>query len=284
MQEKLLFRDCVLGPRKYYMKIFGLISGTLGLLSCYTKLQIILHFFFCQIIVHIIYFLYHSTYYFDKYPIIIGSALTLTYLIYKRNNLFRTFYLLFSYQGEFKQELVPWTENWAKEFSQEKERMENLLKPLFGHLFKEGKGIIHIGSTNIKNIKFTKPIIDMALALDCSEFPNNFKNKMEKLGYYWIGDAPHNPEGGDKWFFREIDSNLGFDIHILTNKKAHDWLDDQLIFLEYLSLFSDEREKYENVKVKNHLKDHRLYSIGKQKVLQELRNNSYEWNSKKKRN
>lgn len=75
--------------------------------------------------------------------------------------------------------LVPWTNNWEKEFLLEKERIQEVI----------GQNILavhHIGSTAIKHLS-AKPIID--IAIEVKEFQDGEKcvRALETLGYSYKG-------------------------------------------------------------------------------------------------
>lgn len=75
--------------------------------------------------------------------------------------------------------LIPWTEEWEKEFLLEQEKIQN----------KIGEYILdvhHIGSTAVKYLS-AKPIIDIAVEIDEFSEGKNCVSSLKEIGYSYRG-------------------------------------------------------------------------------------------------
>src|SRR5699024_9500226 len=75
--------------------------------------------------------------------------------------------------------LIPWTEEWKKEFLLEKEKIRETI----------GEKIIdihHIGSTSVKYLS-AKPIIDIAIEIKDFNDGKHISSSIEHLGYSYKG-------------------------------------------------------------------------------------------------
>src|SRR5699024_10959881 len=75
--------------------------------------------------------------------------------------------------------LVPWTEDWLKQYLLEKEKIENEIEDFI-------IDIHHIGSTAIKGLS-AKPIIDIVVEIKKFNEGKNCVIPLEKLGYIYHG-------------------------------------------------------------------------------------------------
>ncbi|MBS4198249.1 GrpB family protein [Bacillus sp. FJAT-49732] len=131
--------------------------------------------------------------------------------------------------------LIPWTDEWEREFLLEKERIQN----------KIGKYLVnihHIGSTSVKQLS-AKPIID--IAIEIREFNEGLYcvSSLEDLGYSYKGI---NVLPGRHYFSKGEPRT--HQIHMFQSGSKY--LHDQLKFRDYLRRNDDARIKYEQLKQK----------------------------------
>ncbi|MFE8703100.1 GrpB family protein [Cytobacillus sp. FJAT-54145] len=129
--------------------------------------------------------------------------------------------------------LMPWTEEWEKQFLMEKERILDRLN--------EKVLIHHIGSTSIKNLS-AKPIIDIAIEIEHYEDGVKFISPLEQLGYTFIEDVL--PE---RYYFNKGEPRT-HQIHMF--QKGNNYLKEHLAFRDYLRTNAKARIEYEELKVK----------------------------------
>jgi GrpB-like predicted nucleotidyltransferase (UPF0157 family) len=130
--------------------------------------------------------------------------------------------------------LVPWTEDWEREFLSEKQEIENKI----GHLI---LAIHHIGSTAIKNIS-AKPIIDIAIENENSTTASI--QALEELGYVHKG----NTDLPERYYLTK-GSPRTHQIHMYYNK-GNRFLKEHLAFRDYLRTNDIDRIRYEQLKIK----------------------------------
>lgn len=132
--------------------------------------------------------------------------------------------------------LVPWTEEWEREFISEKQEIEKKI----GHII---FGIHHIGSTAIKNIS-AKPIIDIALVIDDENRTTKCIQALEELGYVHKGNTTLSER-----YYLTKGSPRTHQIH-LYNNKGNRYLKEQLAFRDYLRENDNDRIRYEQLKTR----------------------------------
>lgn len=131
--------------------------------------------------------------------------------------------------------LVPWTEEWSREFLLEKERIQK----------KIGKYIVdvhHIGSTAVKELS-AKPIIDIAVEIHEFNDGKYCVSPLESLGYSYKGTniLP------DRHYFTKGEPRT-HQIHMYQS--GNTFLMEQLKFRDYLRNNDEARIKYQELKIK----------------------------------
>lgn len=183
--------------------------------------------------------------------------------------------------------LEPYTPLWQEQFDTEYQRTRPMLISKWKHILHEEltpDGIVHIGSTAIRDIALAKPQHDCGLAVTCHSLPKQFCADLAELGYLYIGVAPHSLDCADHFFYYlpnpEDQARLGegFFLHVLT-PKVHDWLRTSLAFCEYLSHDTAARESYSNLKkeISTVGKNISLYSMKKYDLAMKLREEAIVW-------
>ncbi|WP_282937255.1 GrpB family protein [Paenibacillus sp. RC67] len=131
--------------------------------------------------------------------------------------------------------LVPWTEDWEKEFLTEKKEIESRI----GHLI---YGIHHIGSTAIKNIS-AKPIIDIAIEMEYENNTTATIQAFEALGYVHKSNTALPGR-----YYLTKGSPRTHQIHLYYSKGSR-FLQEHLAFRDYLRTHDRDRNRYEQLKV-----------------------------------
>lgn len=130
--------------------------------------------------------------------------------------------------------LVPWTEEWNKEFLLEKEKIQDEI----------GEYIIaihHIGSTAVKHLS-AKPIIDIAIEIKNFKDGEKTSSPLEKLGYSYKG-TNILPE---RHYFSKGEPRT-HQIHMY--QCGNKYLLEQLKFRDYLRDNDEARIQYEQLKL-----------------------------------
>ncbi|MCO0600450.1 GrpB family protein [Peribacillus butanolivorans] len=130
--------------------------------------------------------------------------------------------------------LVPWTNEWEKEFLKEKNRIQEVI----GHYI---LSVHHIGSTAVKHLS-AKPIID--IAIEIKEFQEGEKcvTPLENLGYSYKGTSVLP----DRHYFNKGEPRT-HQIHMYQS--GNKYLLEQLGFREYLRYNETARIQYEQLKM-----------------------------------
>ena len=168
--------------------------------------------------------------------------------------------------------IMPWTEEWGKLYSEE----ENLLKRIFKN---ELVDIFHIGSTSIPTIGYAKPIIDILIVVKDIEKVDSYISIMEELGYVSKGE---NGITGRR-YFPKGEENRTHHVHIFQIGSEH--IKPLLDFKEYLINNPLEAKEYGELKInltKQFPKEHHKYQEGKQQFVNELAIKAKEWAFKEK--
>lgn len=154
--------------------------------------------------------------------------------------------------------LVPWTEEWHKEFLKEKATIEK----------RAGEYVVdihHVGSTSVKNMR-AKPVLDIAIEL------RNFKDG-EKVGAV-LEEAGYEYKGTEIMPERHYLSKgepRTHQIHMF--EQGNRYLREQLLFRNYLREHEEKRKEYERLKsrlAKRHAADKRKYTAEKAAFIQSV--------------
>lgn len=129
--------------------------------------------------------------------------------------------------------LVPWTEEWEKEFLLEKEKIHNAL-------INKILSIHHIGSTSVRNLS-SKPILDIAIVIPSFKIGLECVVPLEQLGYTYRGSdlLP------DRHYFNKGEPRT-HQIHMYES--GNRYLIEQMSFRDYLSNNETARLQYEKLK------------------------------------
>jgi GrpB-like predicted nucleotidyltransferase (UPF0157 family) len=154
--------------------------------------------------------------------------------------------------------LVPWTEQWEKEFISEKQEIETQVGPFF-------LAIHHIGSTAVKNLS-AKPIIDIAIEIKDKDNAIACIQGLEELGYVYKGETAL-PER----YYLTKGTPRTHQIHMFH--KGNHYIRKHLAFRDYLRINEDDRKRYEQLKVRlanTHSNDRIAYSDAKTDFVKEI--------------
>ncbi|OAT85981.1 hypothetical protein A6P54_17690 [Bacillus sp. MKU004] len=166
-----------------------------------------------------------------------------------------------------KTEILPWTEEWGKEYLKEESKLKEIFKD-------ELIDIYHIGSTSIPSVGYAKPIIDILVVVKDIEKVNVFNKEMVCLGY-----EPRNEHGiTERRYFTKGKQKRSHHVHIfqLGNKN----IDAHLSFKEYLINNPEEAKKYGDLKkilAKQFPDDTHKYQEVKEKFVDELIKKAVDW-------
>ena len=130
--------------------------------------------------------------------------------------------------------LVPWTEDWLKQYLLEKDKIKNKIEDFI-------IDIHHIGSTAVKGLS-AKPIIDIAVELKRFNDGKLCAAPLERLGYTYHGMniLP------DRHYFSKGEPRT-HQIHMFETRSKY--LIDQLKFRDFLRSNANARRKYEKLKI-----------------------------------
>lgn len=132
--------------------------------------------------------------------------------------------------------LVPWTNDWEKEFLLEKERIQEVI----------GQNILavhHIGSTAVKHLS-AKPIIDIAIEVKGFQDGEKCVTALETLGYSYKGTNVLP----DRYYFNKGEPRT-HQIHMYQS--GNKYLLEQLDFRDYLR--NNETARIQYIKLKQEL-------------------------------
>ncbi|WP_042224732.1 GrpB family protein [Oceanobacillus manasiensis] len=129
--------------------------------------------------------------------------------------------------------LVPWTEDWEREFLYEKEKIQALISEYI-------LDVHHIGSTAVKHL-CAKPILDIAIELRDFSGGDNCIFPLESLGYAYKGTniLP------DRHYFSKGEPRT-HQIHMYQTGSSY--LKEQLQFRDILRSNAIVRKDYEKIK------------------------------------
>lgn len=131
--------------------------------------------------------------------------------------------------------LIPWTEEWEREFLLEKEKIQNEVGDYIVRIH-------HIGSTSVKKLS-SKPIIDIAVEINDFSVGENCVSFLAKIGYSYkgINILP------DRHYFSKGEPRT-HQIHMY--QRGNKYLHEQLKFRDYLRNNEKARIEYEELKYK----------------------------------
>lgn len=130
--------------------------------------------------------------------------------------------------------LVPWTEEWKSEFLLEKEKIQKRIDEYTVNVH-------HIGSTSIKHLS-AKPIIDIAVELKDFNDGDKAAELLEDLEYDYKGT---NILPDRHYFIKGEPRTHQIHMYEYGNK----YLQEQLVFRDYLRTHVEARIKYEQLKL-----------------------------------
>lgn len=159
-------------------------------------------------------------------------------------------------------ELMPYDENWAKEFELEKKRLQKILG-------KTALDIQHVGSTSIPGL-IAKPILDIAVAVENVSELRRLIGVLEKAGYD-VKDSINElgeilarkgtPDMRTHYIHIEVINGLFWNNHIL--------------FRDYLISHPEYIKKYENLKkemLERYKNERKLYTAAKNDFIESVLN------------
>ena len=147
--------------------------------------------------------------------------------------------------------LIPWTNEWVKEFSNESAKITSELGELV-------QAVHHIGSTAVKSLS-AKPIIDIAIELKDFQLGKHCVQGLERLGYEYKG-TDILPE---RHYFSKGEPRT-HQIHMF--QMGNQYLKKQLAFRDYLLNDNEALKEYQTLKEtlsKTHQTDKITYSHAK---------------------
>jgi len=169
-----------------------------------------------------------------------------------------------------KTEILPWTEDWVKQFYKE----EIILKDTFKD---ELLGIHHIGSTSIPTIDFAKPIVDILVIVNDIEKVDLYNEKMASIGYDPRGE---NGISGRRYFPKGKERRTH---HVHVYQEGNENIRIHLYFKEYLINNPEDARSYGNLKIKlakQFPNDIHKYQEGKEFFVNELVKKAINWSLK----
>ncbi len=156
-------------------------------------------------------------------------------------------------------QLLPHDPAWAAVFQAEKQRILDRIQDPVLH-------ISHIGSTAIRGI-MAKPVVDMAISIECYALGHACVEPLTELGYVYKG----NNGIPDRHYFRTDDDVVKFHIHMFP--EGNPKLRDHLLFRDYLNANQKEAQRYDALKrelMQRFPSDREAYTLGKSELIQEI--------------
>ena len=169
--------------------------------------------------------------------------------------------------------ILPWTEDWAKQYYKEKEILKNIFK-------NEILGIYHIGSTSIPSIGFAKPIIDILIVVKDINKIDLYNEDMLLNGYEIRGE---NGILGRRYFPKGEKKRTH---HVHIYQEGNENIRIHLDFKEYLFNFPKDAKSYGDLKIKlaeQFSNDSHMYQDYKQDFVNELVKKATNWSSLRQR-
>jgi len=170
-----------------------------------------------------------------------------------------------------KTKILPWTEEWKKQFDKEGKILKNIFK-------EEILGIYHIGSTSIPSIGFAKPIIDILIVVKDIDKVDLYNENMMAIGYDVRGE---NGITGRRYFPKGKENRTH---HVHIYQEGHENIRFHLDFKEYLIKFTEDAKSYGDLKRKlarQFPNDSHKYQDNKQEFVNELVKKAVDWSSQR---
>jgi GrpB-like predicted nucleotidyltransferase (UPF0157 family) len=168
-----------------------------------------------------------------------------------------------------KTEILPWSEDWAKQYYTEEKILKNILS-------EELLEIHHIGSTSIPTIGFAKPIIDILIVVKEIHKVALYNGKMVMLGY-----DPRGENGilGRRYFTKGNEKRTH---HIHIYQMGNENIRLHLDFKEYLIKNLEDAKSYGELKInlaRQFPSDTHKYQNGKEQFVYDLVKKAKKWSS-----
>jgi GrpB-like predicted nucleotidyltransferase (UPF0157 family) len=168
-----------------------------------------------------------------------------------------------------KTEILPWSEDWVKQYYKEEKTLKNILT-------EELLEIHHIGSTSIPTIGFAKPIIDILIVVKEIHKVDLYNGKMATLGY-----DPRGENGilGRRYFTKGNEKRTH---HIHIYQMGNENIRIHLDFKEYLINNPEDAKSYGELKInlaRQFPNDTHKYQNGKEQFVNELVKKAKKWSS-----
>jgi GrpB-like predicted nucleotidyltransferase (UPF0157 family) len=170
-----------------------------------------------------------------------------------------------------KVEVVPFQDEWAEKFLEEKEHLIKVFAPyeVFVH---------HIGSTSVPGLA-AKPIIDMLAESQSLEIFDQYARKLGEFGYEARG------ENGipNRRYFVKFSSTGERLIHLHSYQTGDSEIQRHLVFRDYLRMHPELAAKYGAIKVeaaKRFPSDIDSYIAFKDHIVKELEAEALQWKKK----
>lgn len=156
--------------------------------------------------------------------------------------------------------LIKYNPAWEKSYKREKE----IIKKVFGA---NALKIQHVGSTAIPDI-LAKPIIDIGLIVPSLESAKEYVPQLQKIGYA----LKQNDTRTERLFFTKgPEEKRTHYLHI--GEKGNGYVEDMILFRDYLRQHPDEAKKYGNLKKKlahAYGQNREIYTAKKAKLVQNI--------------
>lgn len=131
--------------------------------------------------------------------------------------------------------LLPHDQAWEVEAK----KAISILKDIFGD---SAKGIEHVGSTSIKELK-AKPIIDLAIGVSSFKDVDPLYEKLDAVGFKHIEE---DDDENQRFLSFAKDGLVFYHVHIVIYEDR-EW-NGYIFFRDYLSIHEKERKEYEALK------------------------------------
>ncbi|WP_096200735.1 GrpB family protein [Bacillus sp. FJAT-45350] len=168
-----------------------------------------------------------------------------------------------------KVEVVPYKQEWAVMFQEERKQIERALG-------NEIEDIHHIGSTAIPNI-YAKPVIDLLVEVKKIENVDKYIDDMEKLGYEALGEFGIL----NRRFFTKGGVNRTHHVHIF--EQGNEEITRHLAFRNYMIDHTEEAQMYSLLKqklAKEYPTDITLYIAGKDEYIKDIDRKASQYEAK----
>lgn len=166
-----------------------------------------------------------------------------------------------------KTKVLPYDPTWPLQYASEAKKITALLEDnlIATH---------HIGSTAVSGLS-AKPVIDILVVVKDIAILENYKNRLECLGYHWMGE--YGISGRCYLWKRENDT---IDFHLQCFQSDHIGSKHTLIFRDFLRQHPDKALQYAQAKEKASEKfpnDAHAYWYEKKPVVDALLQEALNW-------